>query len=248
VNNVALLVDWLSNPLVEPILRERERDLDGHNPSTPSQAWWKYLGPAGGASTLADRTVAAAAQRFLPPRQGSADVASDRPKLTRALLGDLGSAAMRQRAPRRPDALVTTFIACQIWGGGNRGRAMAHTRTAIADPDRLRAGLSVFADGVVADAVNAVDSKHLPGWGPSFSTKLGYALTFDDAKVGGRPALIYDDRVKASLGRLGIEWSRYSGYCQLLWTAAGQLEVRPDAVEFLLFAPWFDTRLAVADW
>ena len=162
--------------------------------------------------------------------------------ITREMLGDGGRAATTAATQDRDDLLVTAFVMCQMWGGGGSGRVMANTRRALADPPLTREALRDFADAVATDPAAAARGS-LPGWRWAFSTKLGYALTYDRAVVGGRPALIYDSYVISSLRALGAEdHGGYGGYLEAVWDVAARHQVRPDALEQLLFSPKLDLR------
>lgn len=216
------LEEWLSRPLVREVLLERNSSISRHE-VVPSTRWPGYL--------AADPTALQVGHKYAG--EG----------VTRAMLGVAGGRALEAAGSAREDLLVEVFVMCQMWGGGGSGRVMANTRTALADPRRTREVLSAFADAVVEDPAAAAIGE-LPGWSWAFSTKLGYALTFDSAEIeGGRPALIYDRFVANSLQALhASSYEGYRGYLEAVWGVASQLGVRPDAVEHLLFAPWVDLR------
>jgi hypothetical protein len=213
---------WLSRPLVADVLRHRAAHVAGHK-VTPSRRWPQYL--------EADRYAYGVGERY-----------AGHP-ISREMLGTAGQDAIAAPLDVRGDLLLRAFVMCQMWGGGGSGRVMANTRTALADPARTRQVLGEFAEEVATDPTAAA-AGGLRGWSWAFSTKLGYALTYDRVTAsGGRPALIYDSFVVNSLKLLGAEdHGGYRGYLEAVWSIASRHQVRPDAVEHLLFSPWLDLR------
>jgi hypothetical protein len=219
---VSALDHWLSKPLVAEVLRHRNEDVAKHE-VTPSPGWLPYLDADAHARSIGERYAGCA--------------------ISREMLGAAGRRVFEARPDARGDELVTAFVMCQMWGGGGSGRTMANTRRAFEDPSRARDALNEFAEAVATDPAAAAVG-NLPGWKASFSTKLGYALTYDNVTAkGGRPALIYDNRVVDSL-KTFVTWDHggYAGYLEAMWSVASRHGVRADAVEYLLFWPWLDLR------
>lgn len=114
----------------------------------------------------------------------------------------------------RGDEAVRLFTICQVWGIGSRGRALAHTRKALASPrlrDHLARSVEQLTTGRAGSFYQENRYPQLSGWGPSFATKFAYAVATAHAQHGaGDPAfpraLILDDRIWRGLNDV-LGWS-----------------------------------------
>lgn len=114
----------------------------------------------------------------------------------------------------RGDEAVRLFTICQVWGIGAGGRALAHTRKALASPrlrDQLARGVEQLTTGRAGSFYQENRYPQLSGWGPSFATKFAYAVATAHAQQGaGDPAfpraLILDERVWRGLNDV-LGWS-----------------------------------------
>jgi hypothetical protein len=222
------LRSWLTEPLVEPILRARSRTVLDHDVQPRSLAVW---------------------DRHLPRDQAEARAVVARSDGGRISRRDLREAAATALGQQTDAAYIRLFMTCQLWGVGTSGR-MHHTATILRQPEAVQR-FRDLADAVASGAPQRAAGRWGPSWRTSFTTKYAYpvALARD---VDDPAALIYDDRVEGSLRHLGwpfpeagdgpAELRRYAGYLRALRRVADQLQVRADAIEWLLFDPWIDLR------
>lgn len=146
------------------------------------------------------------------------------------------------------------FLACMIWGWGNRGRGMQNTADMLAFEGLetlLMKTVSLVGIGRVVEAYNR---SHLPYCGPAFFTKFFYFIGLG-TKTNPLP-LILDARVAKSLEMLGKEegWDLsifsqmnknkdyirrypegYRRYVESMDKWARELACRADAIEYFLF-------------
>lgn len=142
-----------------------------------------------------------------------------------------------------PTAWTRAYMAVQLWGVGTSGRVF-HTARTLADPrtpDAFAALARAVADGEESRAAG----RWADHWNESFTTKFAYVVA--RCLDGDRPrTLIYDAVVEGRLRSVGYtfpqvsglrykRWRTYAGYNASLLASAEELDVRPDAIEMVLF-------------
>lgn len=135
------------------------------------------------------------------------------------------------------------FLAVMIWGSGTRnGRGPYYTGIALRDGVNLAATLARTAEMVRSgEHAEAYRTFRVPKIGPAFFTKWFWAASSNTA----RPALIFDSRVRATLGALN--WNsreaagtrnralRYQAYVAAMHEWAGHLGTTAEQLELYLF-------------
>jgi hypothetical protein len=222
----SVLREWLMTPLVERVLRARsEVVLSQRVRSRPLSKWDKFIPP--------DLHVV---------REVVTEFENE--GVTRSHLLDFAASALESDSD---NDYLRLFMVVQLWGVGRSGR-MHHTGSTLAQPgvvEQFRQLAHAVRDGDPTSATG----HWAEGWRTSFTTKFAYAvaLAIDPAAPS---ALIFDERVKTTLRRLGWQWPEsgdgdterrgYAGYLGELHSTADEMSIRPDAIEWLLFDPTVD--------
>lgn len=164
--------------------------------------------------------------------------------LTRDDIRSSAAATWGRRVRPDDDAIERFFVAVMAWGSGTtNGRGPRYTNTALSSgnvPSVLRDAASALADGDIAAAYGL--HRRLPGVGPSFFTKMLWAI---GTTLDVRPTpLIMDRLVWAALGEIGWNsqvaagsrrWGdRYVAYLRACEEWAGDHHT-PEDVEYTLF-------------
>jgi hypothetical protein len=143
------------------------------------------------------------------------------------------------------------FVATMAWGFGWVGYGPHRTVKMLATPDavtRLHAvRQAILSAGAVAGYRRLAGDCRIKGLGPAFGTKF---ITFCQP-AGVRPAaLIHDELVStwmAANGRPDLSstaWSgpTYEAYLDQVHRWADELQIDPEAVEYLIFQSMADER------
>lgn len=138
---------------------------------------------------------------------------------------------------------VQAFVAAMVWGYGRVGYGAFRTARVLREnaeaPRILREVASKTRRDGGAEAFGWLKQHRLRYLGVSFATK--YLFFCSDADAA--PALVLDRRVQRWLGRhadchVSLDWNveDYRRYLCLVTTWARELTLRPDEVEYLMFA------------
>jgi hypothetical protein len=173
-------------------------------------------------------------------------------ELFRSLPVLLDRPAVRRVAATAADgegASERAFLAAMVWGFGRVGYGPHRTNNMLRPPETptklLAVARSVRNDGAVMGYKRLSGDCRIPGLGPAFGTKF---LAFCQPSGAKPAALIHDDLVASWLGQhsrpdLGATtWSPpvYEAYLEQMHAWADALELKPEAVEYLIFQSMSD--------
>ncbi|MEU8166945.1 hypothetical protein [Micromonospora sp. NPDC049004] len=148
-----------------------------------------------------------------------------------------------RRAGDGEDKAVQAFVTAMVWGYGRVGYGAFRTARVLRENDEAprilrEVALKTRRDGG-AEAFEWLKRHRLRYLGVSFATK--YLFFCSDAEAA--PALVLDRRVQRWLWQhadcdVSLDWNveDYRRYLCLVSTWARELKLRPDEVEYLMFA------------